>query len=67
MSLESLYKIVSKEGFVESTEIPQELVDILDARAGKIHSRTGVVLTTLAEILTKYDEMRNDGTDSGDL
>jgi hypothetical protein len=45
---------------VESTEIPQELVDILDARAGKVHSRTGVVLTTLAEILTKYEEMRND-------
>lgn len=38
-------------------EIPQELVDILDERAGKKHSRAGIVLLTLAEILTKYDEL----------
>lgn len=43
---------------MESSEIPQELVDILDDRAGKKHSRTGPVLTTLAEILTKYDELK---------
>ena len=39
-------------------EIPQELIDILDARAHKVHKRQGVVVTTLAEILTKYDEIK---------
>jgi len=39
-------------------EIPQELIDILDERAGKKHSREGRVVSTLAEILTCYDEMR---------
>lgn len=33
-------------------EIPQHLVDILDQRAGKTHSRGGPVLAALAEILT---------------
>lgn len=36
---------------------PQELVDLLDQRAGKVHRRDGVVLRTLAEILTRYDEL----------
>ena len=36
-------------------QIPQELVDLLDERAGKKHSRDGAVLTTLAEILTRYE------------
>ena len=40
-------------------EIPQELVDILDADAGKKHSRDGHVLKTLAKILTRYDEIRS--------
>jgi hypothetical protein len=39
-------------------EIPQELIDILDSRAGKTHSRRGSVVTCLAEILTRYDEIR---------
>jgi hypothetical protein len=39
-------------------DIPQELIDILDRRAGKKHSRTGSVVDCLAEILTRYDEMR---------
>ncbi len=34
--------------------IPAELVEILDARAGKAHSRTGPVLAALAEILTRF-------------
>ena len=38
-------------------EIPQELVDILNERAGKIHSKEGQVLTTLAEILTRHEEL----------
>ncbi len=38
-------------------EIPQELVDMLDMAAGKQHSRSGPVLTTLARILTRYDEI----------
>lgn len=41
-------------------EIPQELVDILDARAGKLHGRNGVVMRTLAELLTRYDELLAD-------
>lgn len=40
-------------------DIPAELKDILDLRAGKIHSATGQVMNTLAEILTRYDEIRN--------
>jgi hypothetical protein len=39
-------------------EIPQELVDLLDERAGKRHSREGRVLITLAELLTRYDEIK---------
>lgn len=39
-------------------EIPQELIDHLDMRAGIRHSRTGSVLTTLAELLTLYDQLR---------
>ena len=39
-------------------EIPQELVDILDKAAGKKHGREGIVLRTLAEILTRYDEIK---------
>lgn len=39
-------------------EIPQSLIDILDRRAGKRHSRTGPVLACLAEILTHYEGMR---------
>jgi hypothetical protein len=38
-------------------DIPQELIDLLDKRAGKKHSRDGVVLTTLAEILTLYNRL----------
>lgn len=41
-------------------EIPQELIDILDERAGKKHSKTGSVLKTLAEILTRYEEIRRE-------
>lgn len=43
---------------VISKDIPQELVDILDDRAGKIHSRSGPVVSCLAEILTKYEEIK---------
>lgn len=39
-------------------EIPQELVDLLDERAGRRHSRDGTVLRTLAELLTRYDQIR---------
>ena len=37
------------------SEIPQQLIDVLDARAGKIHSRTGPVLAALAELLTLFE------------
>lgn len=39
-------------------DIPQELVDILNERAGKIHKRDGYAIEALAEILTRYDEMK---------
>lgn len=38
-------------------EIPQPLLDILDRRAGKVHARTGRVVGTLAEILTRYEQL----------
>lgn len=40
-------------------DIPDELVEILDTRAEKIHSREGSVLTTLALILTRWEEIRH--------
>lgn len=38
-------------------EIPQQLLDIVDRRAGRKHSRDGVVASTLAEVLTAYRAM----------
>ena len=38
-------------------EVPQELLEILDLRAGKKHGRTGPVVACLAEILARYAEM----------
>jgi len=38
-------------------EIPQEIIDILDEAANKKHSKEGIVLQTLAKILTRYDEL----------
>lgn len=43
-------------------QIPQELKDMLDLAAGKIHSSQGSVMTCLAAILTRYDEMRANGS-----
>lgn len=42
---------------MEPNEIPHKLIDILDKRAGKKHSRDGSVVNTLAEILTAYQEI----------
>jgi len=39
-------------------DIHPELKEILDRRAGKVHSSTGSVMSTLAEILTRYEELR---------
>lgn len=39
-------------------EIPQDLIDILDARAGKAHNRTGPVVAALAEVLTRWEEIK---------
>jgi len=44
---------------MDVNDIPQEIIDLLDERAGKKHSRDGIVLTTLAEVFTLYDEMRS--------
>lgn len=46
---------------MDPEDIPQELIDILDDRAGKKHSRQGSVVRCLAEILTKFDEIRAEG------
>lgn len=48
---------------MQVSDIPQELLDILDERAGKRHSREGSVVRCLAEILTRYDEMRQSSED----
>lgn len=50
------------EGDIDASEIPQELIDIIDLRAGKLHSRTGSVLTTLAEVLTRWEELKKEET-----
>jgi hypothetical protein len=47
---------------MQAADIPQELKDILDRRAGKIHSAEGRVMQTLAEILTLFEEMIRSGT-----
>jgi hypothetical protein len=40
--------------------IPPELTAILDAQAGKLHSPTGAVRSCLADILNRYDDLRDD-------
>jgi hypothetical protein len=50
---------------VKAEDIPQELIDILDDRAGQKHSRTGSVITCLAEILTRYDTIKAAGPNDG--
>lgn len=44
---------------MQTWEIPQELIDILDKEAGRKHSREGTVLMTLARILTRYDQLKS--------
>lgn len=48
-------------------EIPQELVDLVDRRAGRAHTPDGAVLSTLAEVLTRFEELRGRTHDLGDL
>lgn len=43
-------------------QIPAELILMLDQAAGRQHTRTGSVATTLAAILTRYEELRTGGT-----
>jgi hypothetical protein len=40
---------------------------ILDARAGRAHGRSGSVASTLAEILTRYEELKAAERSGGDL
>jgi hypothetical protein len=58
---ESYYPDVEKQTkhlyLVEPKNVPQRLIDILDTRAGKVHSRDGQVVETLAEILTEYNHI----------
>lgn len=39
-------------------QIPQPLIEILNKRAGKQHSRQGPVVACLAEILTEYENLK---------
>lgn len=39
-------------------EVPQELIDIVDRLAGREHSRAGPVVACLAEVLTRWEELR---------
>lgn len=43
---------------VEPSDIPPELIQILNDRAGKAHSTEGSVVSCLAEILTHWEELR---------
>jgi hypothetical protein len=45
---------------VNAEDVPQELIDILDARAGREHSRTGSVVAALAEILNLWEVIREE-------
>lgn len=40
---------------MDITDIPQELINLLNERAGRQHSAEGAVLTTLAEILSRWN------------
>lgn len=42
---------------MKTSEVPAELIAILDRYAGKEHSQSGSVVTALAEILTVHAEM----------
>jgi hypothetical protein len=44
---------------MKAASVPQELKDMLDAAAGKGHSREGSVMQTLAAILTRWEEIRD--------
>lgn len=41
-------------------EIPEECIEIMNRAAGRIHSRDGQVLKALAEVLTKWEELKHD-------
>lgn len=42
-------------------QIPPELIRMLDEAAGRQHTGTGTVATTLAAILTRYDQLKAEG------
>lgn len=39
-------------------EVPQEIIDIVDRDAGKVHSRRGPVVATIAKVLTRWEELK---------
>lgn len=43
---------------VRPEDVPEELLRIVDAAAGKTHSRDGTVAQTLAAVLTRWEELR---------
>jgi hypothetical protein len=42
---------------MKAADVPQELKDMLDASAGKAHSREGAVMQALAAILARWEEI----------
>ncbi len=40
---------------IETADIPEDMVELLNERAGTAHSPDGRVLTTLAELLTLWE------------
>lgn len=48
-------------------DIPEPITRLLDERAGRVHSPTGSVMTTLAEILTLWENLHGrSGDDTAD-
>lgn len=47
-----------------SEEQFEELLSIVDARAGRRHSRDGLVAATLREVLERYEQMRTEGSET---
>lgn len=43
---------------METRDVPPELLEIVDRAAGREHSRDGSVARTLAQVLTRWEELR---------
>lgn len=41
---------------MKAEDVPQEIIDLVDRAAGKLHSHTGVVVQSVAEVLTAWEQ-----------